>query len=31
MSQTGANEMAKQGKTYKEILKLFYSGITVEN
>ena len=31
MSQTGANEMAKQGKTYKEILKLFYSDITVEN
>lgn len=30
MSQTGANEMAKQGKDYKEILKLFYSNITVE-
>lgn len=29
MSQTGANEMAKQGKNYKEILKLFYSGVEV--
>ncbi|MGN1165191.1 MAG: SpoIID/LytB domain-containing protein [Lachnospiraceae bacterium] len=30
MSQTGANEMAKQGKDYKEILTLFYNDITVE-
>lgn len=30
MSQNGANEMAKQGKGYKEILSLFYQGITVE-
>ncbi len=30
MSQTGANEMAKQGKDYKEILKMFYNDITVE-
>lgn len=30
MSQTGANEMAKQGKDYKEILALFYKDITVE-
>lgn len=30
MSQTGANEMAKQGKDYKEILQLFFSDITVE-
>lgn len=30
MSQTGANEMAKQGKSYKEILTLFYKDITVE-
>ena len=30
MSQTGANEMAKQGKNYKEILALFYKDITVE-
>lgn len=30
MSQTGANEMAKQGKDYKKILELFYSGVTVE-
>lgn len=29
MSQNGANEMAKQGKTYKEILQLFYQGIEV--
>lgn len=30
MSQTGANEMAKKGKDYKEILTLFYKDITVE-
>ncbi len=30
MSQTGANEMAKQGKGYKEILGLFYQGIEVK-
>lgn len=30
MSQTGANEMAKQGKNYKEILTLFYRGVNVE-
>lgn len=30
MSQNGANEMAKQGKNYKEILTLFYQGVTVE-
>lgn len=30
MSQTGANEMAKQSKDYKEILSLFYKDITVE-
>ena len=30
MSQTGANEMAKKGKGYKEILALFYKDITVE-
>lgn len=30
MSQTGANEMAKQGKDYKEILNLFYSDVTIE-
>ena len=29
MSQNGANEMAKCGKTYEEILKLFYSGIEI--
>lgn len=29
MSQYGANEMAKQGSTYKEILKHYYHGIKV--
>ena len=29
MSQYGANEMAKQGSTYKEILSHYYHGITV--
>lgn len=30
MSQNGANEMAKKGKTYEEILKLFYPGVAVK-
>lgn len=30
MSQTGANEMAKQGKNYIDILTLFYKDISVE-
>lgn len=30
MSQNGANEMAKNGKTYKEILSLFYQDVTIE-
>lgn len=30
MSQTGANEMAKQGKDYIDILTLFYKDISVE-
>ena len=29
MSQNGANEMAKAGKNYKEILKFFYTGCMV--
>lgn len=29
MSQNGANEMAKKGKNYKEILSLFFQGVTV--
>lgn len=29
MSQNGANEMAKMGKTYKEILQLFYPGVSL--
>lgn len=31
MSQYGANFMAKQGKTYKEILSHYYSGVTISN
>lgn len=30
MSQNGANEMAKSGKNYKEILRLFYSGVEIK-
>lgn len=30
MSQNGANEMAKAGKDYKDILTLFYQNVTVE-
>lgn len=30
MSQYGANALAKQGKTYQEILKWYYTGVTVE-
>lgn len=30
MSQNGANEMAKEGKTYEEILTFFYSGAKVD-
>ncbi len=30
MSQNGANEMAKEGKTYREILELFYQDIEVK-
>ncbi len=30
MSQNGANEMAKQGKKYKQILTTFYTGVAVE-
>lgn len=30
MSQNGANEMAKQGKDYKEILTLFFHDVTIE-
>ena len=30
MSQNGANEMAKEGKSYKEILTFFYTGTKVE-
>ncbi len=31
MSQYGANEMAKEGSTYKEILEYYYSGIDWKN
>lgn len=30
MSQYGANCLAEQGKTYKEILEYYYTGVTVE-
>lgn len=30
MSQNGANEMAKAGKTYKEILQTFYQNVSIE-
>ena len=29
MSQNGANEVAKRGKNYKEILELFYPGTKI--
>ena len=29
MSQNGANEMAKAGKDYQEILKLFYQDVEI--
>ncbi|MBE6971196.1 MAG: stage II sporulation protein D [Ruminococcaceae bacterium] len=29
MSQYGANEMAKQGKTWQEILRWYYTGVTI--
>lgn len=31
MSQNGANEMAKQGYTYDQILKYYYQNINIEN
>lgn len=31
MSQNGANEMAKRGKNYQEILQLFYPGTVIES
>ena len=30
MSQYGANCLAKQGKTYEEILKHYYTGVEIE-
>ena len=30
MSQYGANAMAKEGKTYQEILQWYYTGITLD-
>ena len=29
MSQTGADALAKQGKTYEEIIKHFYAGVEI--
>ncbi len=31
MSQTGANELAKQGKNYKEIINHYYTNIEIKN
>ena len=31
MSQTGADAMAKQGSTYDEIIKHFYSGVEIKD
>ena len=31
MSQYGANYLAKQGKTYEDILKHYYSGVEIMN
>ncbi len=31
MSQHGANELAKKGKTYAEILQHYYSGVKIQN
>lgn len=31
MSQTGADSMAKEGKTYEEIIKHFYTGVEIKN
>lgn len=31
MSQNGANELAKDGKTYTEILQHYYSGVKIQN
>ena len=29
MSQTGADSLAKQGKSYEEIIKHFYTGVEI--
>ena len=31
MSQYGANYLAEQGKTYKEILQTYYTGVEIKN
>ena len=31
MSQTGADSLAKEGKTYEEIITHFYTGVEIEN
>ena len=31
MSQTGADSLAKEGKTYEEIIKHYYTGVEIEN
>jgi stage II sporulation protein D len=30
MSQYGANELARQGKTWQEILQWYYTGVTID-
>ena len=31
MSQYGANQLAREGKTWKEILEWYYTGVTIGN
>ena len=31
MSQTGADSLAKQGKSYEDIIKHYYTGIKIED
>ena len=30
LSQNGANELAKQGMKYKDIIKHYYTGVTID-
>jgi stage II sporulation protein D len=31
MSQYGANQLAREGKTWQEILEWYYTGVTIGN